>query len=331
MGADGSRARRGTRRCLRSPNVDGVEWTQAAWLETAHAWILAELQRLGLALTGPIEQPHVRAWSTVLRVPTRAGDLWFKSNMPALAHEAAVVSVLARRAPDLVPELLAADLERGWMLQADGGTRLREAGLDVGCWEEVLPLYAQLQLDAAADRAVLLEAGTPDRTLAVLPELYETLLTGEDPRLRALTPRVAEECAALAARGIPETIQHDDLHDAQVFVADGRYRIFDWGDSCVSHPFFTLTVTLRVLGHRLELPETAPELDRFRDAYLEPWTHLAPRAELLAALPGALCLGGICRLLTWRAVVEGMPETFDTEWAEFGPELERMRLLIAAL
>ena len=25
-----------------------------------------------------------------------------------------------------------------------------------------------------------------------------------------------------------------------------------------------------------------------------------------------------------RAVVEGMPETFDTEWAEFGPELERM-------
>ena len=44
--------------------------------------------------------------------------------------------------------------------------------------------------------------------------------------------------------GIPETIQHDDLHDGQVFVQDGRYLLLDWGDACVSHPFFTLAVTL---------------------------------------------------------------------------------------
>jgi hypothetical protein len=251
--------------------------------------------------------------------------------MPAFAHEAAVVSLLARRAPDLVPELLATDLERGWMLQADGGTRLREAGLDAGFWEEVLPRYAELQLAAAADRGLLLEAGAPDRTLAALPALYERLVEDEPAELRALAPRVAEVCASLAAHGLPETIQHDDLHDGQVFLRDGGFRIIDWGDSCVSHPFFTLTVTLRGLARRLELPEATPELDRFRDAYLEPWTRLVPRAELLAAVPAALCLGGISRLLTWRTVVDSAPQPGRYEWDEFAPELERLRVLIAAL
>ncbi len=57
-------------------------------------------------------------------------------------------------------------------------------------------------------------------------------------------PRVGEMCDELAGYGLPETIQHDDFHDGQVFVRDGRYLLLDWGDACVSHPFFTLSVTL---------------------------------------------------------------------------------------
>ncbi|HVN61272.1 MAG TPA: hypothetical protein VMT59_08400 [Gaiellaceae bacterium] len=291
-----------------------LQWNDAAWLAEAHAWILAEL---GDAVTGPIEQPHVRAWSTVLRVPTDGGPVWFKANMPVLSREAAIVSVLARRRPDCVPELLAADLERGWMLQADGGTRLREAGVDAACWKDVLPLYAGLQLDTAEDRTALLEAGAPDRTLAVLPTLYDELVAGESAELCALTPRVEELCAELAGLGLPETVQHDDLHDGQIFVRDGRYRFFDWAEACVSHPFFTMTVTLQ------------DGLERFRDAYLEPWTRIAPREELEAAFPTALVLGGICRALTWRRVIDGMPEPFAAEWADMVPN--RLQTLLAAL
>ena len=58
-------------------------------------------------------------------------------------------------------------------------------------------------------------------------------------------PWVREACERARARfGIPETIQHDDLHDGQIFVRDDRYLLLDWGDACVSHPFFTLAVTL---------------------------------------------------------------------------------------
>ena len=66
----------------------------------------------------------------------------------------------------------------------------------------------------------------------------------DEERLRAKVPRVGRRAEELAAFGIPETIQHDDFHDGQVFVKDGRYLLLDWGDACVSHPFFTLAVTL---------------------------------------------------------------------------------------
>ena len=39
------------------------------------------------------------AWATALRVPTGDGTLWFKANVPALAHELPVVEVLASPLP----------------------------------------------------------------------------------------------------------------------------------------------------------------------------------------------------------------------------------------
>jgi hypothetical protein len=314
-------------------------WTEPDWLESVHAWIRSQLERLGLEPAGEIEQPHVRPWSTVLRVPTDDGDVWFKANMPTQAFEVAVVETLAARRPDLVPTLLATDLQRGWMLQGDGGTRLREILEETGdfdVWIEILPLYAELQMDVAADRDRLLAAGVPDRLLASLPgqfeevladaEALETLTQDERRRLASLAPRIEAECRELADYGLPETIQHDDLHDGQVFVRDGRFLFFDWGDACVSHPFYTLVVTLAVLAYRLDLDHDAPELDRFRDAYLEPWTRFRPRRELEQAYPLAYRLGVLCRGLTWRSVVAVLPQPLRDDEADAVPE--RMRMLL---
>ena len=315
-------------------------WTEPDWLESVHAWIRSQLERLGLEPAGEIEQPHVRPWSTVLRVPTDDGDVWFKANMPTQAFEVAVVETLAARRPDLVPTLLAADLERGWMLQGDGGARLREILEQTGdydVWEEVLPLYAELQIDVASDRDRLLAGGVPDRLLASLPGEFEEVLTDpaaletltEDERrgLAALAPRIEADCGELAEYGLPETIQHDDLHDGQVFVRDGRFLFFDWGDACVSHPFYTLVVTLAVLAHRLGLDHDAPELDRFRDAYLEPWTRFRPRRELEQAYPFAYRLGVLCRGLTWRSVVAVLPRPLRDDEEDAVPE--RLRMLLS--
>ena len=155
-----------------------LPWTDPAWLETVHAWIGEQTARLELAPRG-LEQTHVQPWSTVIRVPTDGGVLWFKANRPTDVHEAAVVNVLAERCPAAVPALLAVDLERGWMLMRDGGTRLREvlaAAGSVHRWLDVLPVYAGLQIAVMDDAEALAAAGAPRRRLDALPTEYEDVI-----------------------------------------------------------------------------------------------------------------------------------------------------------
>lgn len=81
------------------PTDPTLIWVQLAWLEQAIAWIDARLAERELDRAGEIEQPHVRWWSTVLRVPTAEGNLWFKANAPPHAFEARLLPILERARP----------------------------------------------------------------------------------------------------------------------------------------------------------------------------------------------------------------------------------------
>jgi hypothetical protein len=275
-------------------------WHDPEFVRSAHAWIDGQLDRLGIARTGEIEQPHVYVWSTVMRAPTDGGDVWFKANMDALRQEAAVASMLSAERPELVTPPLAVDLDTGWMLMSDAGRRLRDVipeERSLGGWLDVLPRYAELQI-AFADRVDdLLEVGVPDMRMAALPEKYEQLVAEVDveQRFRDAVPHVHDLCGQLSAYGIPETIQHDDLHDGQVFVRDGVELVMDWGDACVSHPFFTLSVTLEgVIAWGLDDEEDSEDIRPYRDAYLAPFAT-SHDGDLAAAVDVALRLGWACR------------------------------------
>lgn len=283
-------------------------WTDPTWLQDARAWIGEELTRLGVVPTGGITQPHVRPWSTVLRVPVPEGDLWFKANMPSQAYEAAILSIVERGRLGPVPPLLAVDFERGWILMGDAGIRLRELVArerSLRRWLDLLPLYARLQIEAMREVDRFVAAGVPHRRLDNLSGEYASLLDevrGLSPeelaRLRRLQPQVQEMCDELAALEIPDTIQHDDLHDGQVFVRNGDYVFADWADSCVSHPFFTMSVTLEgQLAWGLDDIENSADIRPFADAYLEPFSRYGQRPQLRSALATALRLGWVCRAI----------------------------------
>jgi hypothetical protein len=182
-------------------------------------------------------------WSTVWRTPD---GLWRKQCKGPWRFEAPLTVALASRRPDLVAELV--DHGDDWLLIRDAGTQIAE---DDPLWPEVMRLYAELQQEEAAHVGEHVAAGVPDLRLARLPGRYAQLLEEvDDERLRRFEPRFAELCAELAARGVPETIQHDDLHQFNVYVRDGRPRILDWGDASVGHPYFSLVATLRHVEDR---------------------------------------------------------------------------------
>jgi Phosphotransferase enzyme family len=269
-------------------------------------------------VTGELDQFHVRWWSTVIRVPAAGGDLYFKAVGRGFEFEPPLTATLAELAPDRVTGLVAVDAVRGWMLMRDAGEQLRDLvrrPADLHHWEDALPRYAELQIAAAPLAGELLAVGVPDVRLSKLPDQLGGLLGRPKARLDAqlhdrvlaALPEIGAMCSELAAYGIPETIQHDDLHDRQVFVRNGSYVFFDWGDSCVSHPFHSLTVTLRATAAKLDLEPGGAELRRLRDAYLEPFGAPAEAADL------AYRTGTIARALAWDRYVRAAGVNADPE------------------
>lgn len=303
-----------------------MRWLEPSWRAEAEAWIRERVE-----VDGAIEQPHVYPWSTVLRVPTADGPLWFKATTPEVhGFEPRLTALLGETRPDRVTELVEIDEDRAWMLMRDGGTRLRELEPpDPGLWESILPRYAELQIAVTPRVDELLALGVPDERPTGIPVKVAALLDDEralmlgEPEgltreqrdeLRRRLPELRGLVEELDAFGIPDTIQHDDLHDGQVFVKDGHIRILDWGDSCISHPFHTLTVTLRAHAWRHGLEPGSPELLRLRDAYLEPFGAPAAAADL------AYRTGTLARALAWhRYLAATTTEERDPEDAESVP------------
>jgi hypothetical protein len=274
-------------------------------------WIRAHVEPVGL-----IEPTHERPWATVLRVPLIDGVAWFKACAPVQAFEPRLTAELFARWPDRVTEVLGHDDERGWLLLADAGSPIRELGNQPAAWLAALPPYAELQRGEAAHTHDHLAHGVPNLRVATLPARYEDLLQNDLPlkrheirRLREFAPRFAKLCDELAAFELPETVQHDDLHMANLYVQGERLRLLDWGDASISHPFASLVVTFRFLEEITKLPPGDPWFARLRDAYLEPWGR-----GLVGAFALAIRVGTFAHSIAWARQRDHLPEEARAEF-----------------
>ncbi len=229
------------------------------------------------------------------------------------------------------------------MLLPDGGSRLHEASPRAGVeavWMAILKDYARAQIDCAPHVEELLAQGVPDRRLARIPALLDRALEiaermmllsiegfseGEFTRLVELRPRLLTVVEKLASLGLPETLNHDDLHDRNVLMEGERPRIFDWGDACISHPFLTLRVALRNISERLGLryEDDSPQLLPFRDAYLRPWKRYRPMPVLIRAHALSKPLAVMLPVLTWDLAMSNAAGPERDQTADFVTNLFR--------
>lgn len=298
-----------------------LPWEAAGWFDRVESWVGIELAHRGLEPQGKLELVRMRPWAAVARIATTAGNVWFKEPAPSVAFEPALTVVVSRRMPAFTPEVLVT--EGTWMLTRDAGPQLRAVasrGEPAPSWDELLPLYAELQIELAEDAKELVTLGAPDKRPAMVAAAYAGLVervgrhNGLDiKRLQALAPEL-ESLADALAWPLPATLIHEEFHETNVFVRDGRARLLDWGEAAVSHPFAGLVNTLRDIAFRRRLKPNGREMRRLRSVYLEPWTPFGSPRELSELFDRGYLLGALCRALTWDRVLTGQRASVRDEY-----------------
>lgn len=294
-------------------------------------WLDEQLAAVGRRRTGPVTCPHDRPWGTVHTAPTSDGPVWLKAPGPGTAFEVALYELLAEVAPERIPCPLAVDVARGWVLLPDGGTTLRARLDDVDLADAlvtVLPQYGQLQRDLAPHVDRLVSFGVTDMRPAIMPTRFDEAVAAVERRaaaarmglslgpVREMRATFLDWCARLATSPVAASLDHNDLHPANVFIEAGRARFYDWGDSVVAHPFASMLVTLAVVRMHLGVGVDDAAVTRPRDAYLEVWSDVAPRAELVAEQELACWAGKVARALTWDRALQTQGHDQAGEFAD---------------
>jgi hypothetical protein len=288
-------------------------WEDPAWRSEALDWLGARLEEAGIRETGP-RRVRVRPWSIIVRVEA-AGPVWFKAASPPSAFEAGLGEALARWAPSHVLTPYAVDAARGWSLLPSGGPLMRTLEVGAREWEEALTQYADLQRAVVPHVSEMLGLGVPDLRMEAVPRVFDEAVAGavlddaERARLEVFRPRLVEWCSELTAIGVPDSLDHADLHDGQILVpGPGRYTFFDWGDANVGQPFCSLLIAL-------EKATDSQMASRLEDAYLEAWTGDFTLRELRRAAELARRLSQLTRAGSWTRLFPGAAEIGKPEQA----------------
>lgn len=277
----------------------GPAWSHRGWFIEAVAWTVAQLRGSGALATRPTQQLRSSERAFVMRIEADHEAFYFRAAPFMFGHEPQLMQWLARKHPLNVPEVIAVDAERGWLLQreAGGGALPLSEEREEEMWYRAVRRMAEIQLDSTRDAPALRYLGCPARGLDVLarriPRLCgdaSVLLSAqpcglpqhEAERVASLAPTLLALCEELASFDLPDCLDYGQLRAHNIFSTLGEPVYLDWSESAISHPFFTVT-------HLLEdavrlLPATSREAQRrLRDNYLAPWRVVAPYERLVRA------------------------------------------------
>ncbi|MBR9988575.1 MAG: hypothetical protein KFH98_02410 [Gemmatimonadetes bacterium] len=301
----------------------GAAWVHAGWYIEALAWAVARLKEIGVMATRTPEQLRASERAFVMRIRSHTETFYFRAAPFVFAHEPALMQWLARKHPLNVPEVIAVDAERGWLLQREAGSGAMPLSeeREEEVWYRAVRRMAEIQIDSARDVGELRSLGCPARQLDVLARRLPRLCADTSAmmlghpcglprrdieRAAGLAPTLLALCEELASFDLPDCLDYGDLRAGNIFSTVTEPVYLDWSDSAISHPFFAVACLLDD-AVRL-LPSTSRESERrIRDSYLTPWRDIASHDRLVRAFDIARRMAPFHRAATIH--VELLPAT----------------------
>ena len=307
--------------------VQRPPWERRAWFNNAEFWILQQLDRLNIQVTGSVQQLRAfRTASCILHVSTSEGKIFFKASNTRLPQEAALTQAIARNWPGLIQEPLAIETRKNWMLMRNyfGPEHTRIKFEDYPAIARMLAIFQLESLDSMDSWKKL---GCPvqgqDHLASFLQELDQiTPILGEGggsalneeeiEQLRLTGQELQISCRELSEFSIPLTLVHPDVWYPNLAAKSGEFQILDWMGTIISHPFFSVLKLIRFrelwTGAQPTLPAEKADDKELKnsilEAYLGPFTRFEDEHRLQAAMAIVGKLETAWRLFKWSKEID---------------------------
>jgi len=283
-------------------------------LQWAKQYLIEQEQSRILSDTKIVET----AYSIVYKIETTKQTVYLKQVPQALFLEPDTLLFLHQQSCKNIPEILAIHRTlRCFIMSASGDISLRHSFKELIHFDQLaqgIEHYTTIQRALENKTEQLSSLGLPDWRLNRFPSLFQQLLQQhallvsdglteqEMTQLHNLHSVCAQHCDFLSKYVIPETINHCDFQENNMLLdkKTGGISIIDWGETVVTHPFFSLNSCLWNLTYFHKLKPSDALYHRLKVKCVEPWLPLYEEKTLLTIFNTSNELLGIYAALTYQ-------------------------------
>lgn len=263
------------------------------------AWGMEQLLANGYQIKNTPEIVIETPWSTVIRFLTSKGHCYVKQTPVNLFIETDVVKAIQKKVSDsLTPEILFLNPELNCFLMlscGDYSLRTKFNGtIDVDLLIQGLHSYIRIQRSLANNLDTFEAIGVPNWRTSHIPELYSDLLKNKEflldegltlhelDKLMELIPAIKSICEFLAKQTIQDTLINADFNENNMIINETTQQIslIDWGESVITHPFFSIASHLHATARRYQLEPNGELIEKIKQKYLSCWLDMANQQTL---------------------------------------------------
>lgn len=260
------------------------------------------------------------SYSVVYKIETTQDTFYLKQTPEKLFIESKTLAFLNKEGCRNIPERIAENSDLYcFIMRACGDDSLRQlfkGHVDADQLKQGILNYTIIQRLLENKLQQLLSLGIPDWRLHRIASLYYQLIEQdklllddgltekEINRLHQLYPACIKLCEDLSRYRIPETINHCDFHENNMLLdkKTGAINIIDWGETVISHPFFSLNGCLWNITHFNKLKQTDLIYSQLQLQCIASWLDLYNGEELLNIFNIANQLNGIYAALAYEKI-----------------------------
>ena len=273
-----------------------VPWVNPDGFRPYFDWVNTVAETQSFSIMGAIRQIKNAYVSSLFVIPTTLGDLYLK--IPATTYVNDIVSTEYFWSKEVsnIPDFISISPdERAYLTKDMYGTDLQPEN-DADIYKYIVRQWGKKQQHFSLsdkrfkDKLLCLHDYTPKKILSSLDEfinqvdfLFEyikkPLAKEVIPKLKSRVRDVEDQLDSLCSFKIPNTLCHGDMRPGNIRRIDGEFKLYDWGMSIYSHPFYDIAHFVHVIRRQLSDKEKGSVIQ----AYLTEWDSFESTENLIIA------------------------------------------------